>query len=96
MGLGANRVRTRLLIAVPPVDVLPIAVAEFHILSFNERSGILIGRVEGTLNHTAGNDILILGTNKSSALTRLYMLKFDNLNHLAVQLKGDTVSKIAS
>ena len=80
---------------VHEVVQIAIAVQILHVLPFNVSGRILIGRVERTFYHCTSDDILILGADKSGTLTRLNVLEFDNLYHVAVHFECDTVSEIA-
>ena len=80
---------------VHEVEQVAVVVAVLHILALDKSGRELCSRVEGCFNHSAGDDVLVLGTDERCALARLNVLEFENLNNLTVHFKGHAVAKIA-
>ena len=87
-------------LGIHKVVQIAVIIQILHVLALNASFIVLIIRVEGTLGYSAGHNVLHLGTNKSCALARLYMLETEqSADHLAEvldELMEETATEIPS
>ena len=84
-------------LGVHKVIKVTVVVGILHIFSFDISVLKLIGGVERFFGYGTGNDVLELGAYERRALSGLYMLKFNNLQDVALTVvKCNAVFKIAS
>ncbi len=82
-------------IYVHKMEQISVGIQILHIHAVDTRCRELLGGTEGFLYHAAVDDILKLGSHKSCALARLYMLELHNLINISLNFKGYTISKIS-
>ena len=74
---------------------LTVVIQILHLLGVDVCLRELVTGVEGLFLDGSGQNVLMFGSDKSSALTRLDMLEIDNDMWIPIHLKGDTFSEIS-